>query len=94
VMANPSPAPPWSRLRASSARQKRSKTWSACSGVRMTPVFATPEELARYCADNGVSSFGSDTASYETWLKFINGPAWAPSAVMQDGVMRSGVESF
>jgi hypothetical protein len=57
-------------------------------------VFATPEELARYCADNGVSSFGSDTASYETWLKFINGPAWAPSAVMQDGVMRSGVESF
>lgn len=66
--------------------------WETTSeGSPTTPVFATPEELARHCADRGVSSFGSQTESYQTWLKFIKGPAWAPSMVMQDGHMDSGV---
>lgn len=69
--------------------------WSTTTeGTPMTPVFATPEELARHCADNGVSSFGSDTASYETWLKFITGPGLAPSAVFDGQRLRSGVEGL
>jgi hypothetical protein len=68
--------------------------WSTTTeGTPMTPVFKTPEELARHCADEGVSSFGRDTASYDVWLKFIQGPGWAPSAVMQNGQMQSGIEA-
>lgn len=69
--------------------------WETTSeGSPLTPVFASPEDLARYSADNGVSSFGRDTADYTTWLKFIKGPGWAPSAVMQNGVMESGVAAL
>lgn len=68
--------------------------WETTSeGSPLTPVFATPEELARYCSDNRVSSFGAGTESYSTWLKFIKGPAWAPSMVMQGGKIQSGVEA-
>jgi hypothetical protein len=70
--------------------------WSTTTeGTPMTPVFSAPEELARHCADNNVSTFGSDTADYETWLKFIRGPGWAPSAVGGPGArMVSGVAAF
>jgi hypothetical protein len=67
--------------------------WSTTTeGTPMTPVFETPEELARYCADQDVSTFGSSTADYETWLKFIRGPGWALSMVSQGGHIQSGVE--
>lgn len=49
-------------------------------GTPISPVFATPEELARWLTDNGASSFGSDTASYESWLRVARG-GFAPSAV-------------
>jgi len=60
-------------------------------GSPMSPVFETPEELAHWLADTGASSFGPATESYETWLSFIAGPGWAPSAVACGGVMESGV---
>lgn len=68
--------------------------WETTSeGSPISPPKATPEELARWLADNGASSFGSSTESYETWLKFIRGPGWAPSAVSGGGRgLRSGVE--
>jgi hypothetical protein len=50
-------------------------------GTPISPVFETPEEL------------GSMTATYEQWLRIIQGPAWAPSAVMVGSVLMSGVES-
>jgi hypothetical protein len=62
-------------------------------GSPMTPAFDTPEELAKFCADNGVSTFGRDTADYDTWLKFIKGPGWAPSMVSTPATgLISGVE--
>lgn len=71
------------------------QVWETTSeGSPVTPVFATPEELARHCADRGVSTFGDVTADYETWLRFVTGPGWAPSAVMGAGGLKSGVESF
>jgi len=60
-------------------------------GSPITPAFATPEECARWAADNGASTFGYQTASYETWLRFITGPRWAPSMIAADGVLSSGV---
>lgn len=42
-------------------------------GTPISPAFDTPEEVARWCADNKVSSFGRDTASYEWWLHIAKG---------------------
>jgi hypothetical protein len=65
--------------------------WETTSeGSPMSPVFATPEELARWLADTGTSSFGRDTATYDQWLSMIRA-GWAISAVAIDGQMMSGV---
>ena len=60
-------------------------------GTPISPAFKTPEELARWLADNGASAFGSSTATYEQWLATCRG-AWAPSMVMDAKGLRSGVE--
>jgi hypothetical protein len=44
-------------------------------GTPISPVFATPEECARWCADNGASAFGDDTADYDWWLRVCQGTA-------------------
>lgn len=49
-------------------------------GTPISPAFATPEELARWLADSGASSFGDSTASYEAWLNIARG-GWAPSLI-------------
>jgi len=61
-------------------------------GTPISPAFETPEELAKWLADNKASSFGSDTATYEQWLNMITGSGYAPSMVIENGVMKSGVE--
>jgi hypothetical protein len=61
-------------------------------GTPISPAFATPEELALWLADTGASSFAGRTATYEQWLRVAQG-GWAPSAVIEDGVLRSGVEA-
>ena len=60
-------------------------------GTPISPVFETPEELARWLADTGASSFGSSTATYEQWLSMIRA-GWAPSAVATSEGVSSGVE--
>lgn len=62
-------------------------------GTPISPAFDTPEGLARWLADNGASSFGSMTATYEQWLGICRG-GWAPSAVVIGGKMKSGVEAM
>lgn len=59
-------------------------------GTPISPAFATPEELARWLADNKASAFGNMTATYEQWLATAK-RGWAPSMVMSGGVMASGV---
>jgi hypothetical protein len=67
--------------------------WETVSeGSPISPVFATPEELARWLADNGASSFGRDTATYEQWLKMISA-GWCPTMVSDGNGVRSGVEA-
>src|SRR4030042_1413111 len=50
-------------------------------GTPISPAFATPEELARWLADNKASVFGEMTATYEEWLSTCK-RGWAFSAVM------------
>lgn len=67
--------------------------WETTSeGSPMSPVFSTPEELATWLYENEASSFGSNTSSYEQWLKFIKGPGWAPSAFLSDDGLKAGIE--
>lgn len=68
--------------------------YETCSkGTPLSPAMETPEELARWLADNGASSFGNMTATYEQWLIVCLGDS-APSAVVKDGVLQSGVEAL
>lgn len=62
-------------------------------GTPISPAFETPEELARWLADNGASSFGRSTATYEQWLPICEG-GWAPSMVSSGGRLMSGVEAM
>ncbi len=59
-------------------------------GTPISPVMESPEKLARWLADNNASAFGSSTATYEQWLNTIRA-GFAPSAIMVNGVMDSGV---
>lgn len=60
-------------------------------GTPISPVMETPEELARWLADNNASSFGASTATYEQWLAVCRG-GYAPSMVFGANGLRSGVE--
>lgn len=62
-------------------------------GTPISPAFATPEELARWLVDNKASAFGNSTASYEGWLRVARG-GYACSAVVENGVMKSGVDGL
>lgn len=62
-------------------------------GTPISPAFPTPEELARWLYENGASSFGTSTASYEQWLRVCKG-GFAPSMVLDSQGLRSGVESL
>lgn len=64
--------------------------WETVSeGSPISPVFATPEELAGYMT---TTRWGADKGTpYNTWLKFINGPGWAPSMIGTSQGIQSGV---
>ena len=60
-------------------------------GTPISPAFATPEELARWLADNNASAFGNRTATYEQWLHTIKS-SYSLGLVISNGVVQSGVE--
>lgn len=62
-------------------------------GTPISPVMDTPEGLALWLEDNKASSFGSMTATYDQWLSAINS-GYTPSAVLENGVLKSGVEGL
>lgn len=66
---------------------------STSEGTPISPVMATPEDLAHWLADTGASAFAHCTATYEQWLVTCQVGS-APSAVLdsKNGV-RSGVEA-
>lgn len=62
-------------------------------GTPISPAFATPEELAQWLVDTNASAFGGSGASYEGWLRVAKG-GFAPSMIMQGGVMHTGVDGL
>lgn len=66
--------------------------WETVSeGSPISPVFATPEELAKYMAG---TQWGADRgSSFETWLKFINGPGWSLTMVIDSDGIKTGPEA-
>jgi hypothetical protein len=67
--------------------------WEDCTeGSPISPTFDTPEELARWLADNKASAFGDLTATYEQWLQMIH-DGYVASAVVSSQGMQSGVEA-
>jgi hypothetical protein len=64
--------------------------WETVSeGSPVSPVFASPEDLACWMVNND-NSVTRDT-TYGGWLKFIKGPGWAPSAIGNSQGISSGV---
>jgi len=64
--------------------------WQTVSnGGPCSPVFATPEELARWMVANDTSVTRGTT--YDQWVKWIRGPGLAPSLVCHGGVVENGV---
>ncbi len=62
--------------------------WETVSeGSAISPVFAKPEDLARYLATHW-----SSDGSFEDWMHMIVGPGWAPTGMTnKDGEFVSGV---
>lgn len=68
--------------------------YETCSeGTPISPVMETPEKLARWLTDHGVSAFGGETASYDAWLRVARG-GYACSAVISGRGLESGVEAL
>jgi hypothetical protein len=61
-------------------------------GTPISPAFENVEDLAYWLADNGASSFGSMTATYEQWLATCKS-GFAFSAAIVGGNLISGVEA-
>ena len=70
--------------------------WETVSeGSPVSPAFVNPRELAEWMVNRTYAQKKNDVhanLNVEQWMKFILGPGWAPSGVMSDGKMISGVE--
>lgn len=65
--------------------------WETVSeGSPISPVFPSAEGLAEYLALHDDSVSGPDPVG--RWLRFINGPGWAPSMISNGRTLMSGVE--
>ena len=62
-------------------------------GTPISPVMGSPEALAKWLVDNNANAFAGQHASYEAWLRIAKG-GYACTAVMEGGVVKSGVEAF
>lgn len=58
-------------------------------GSPISPVFERPEDLARWLVHNPAGI--DEGTTFEQWMAFICGDGWAPSLVMGDGQVMSGV---
>ena len=73
-----------------------SQLWETVSeGSPISPVFATAEELAKYMAAGKNEKWASNDrgTTYDQWMKFINGPGWAPSFIGTNQGITSGVNA-
>lgn len=67
--------------------------WETVSeGSPISPAMESPEALARWLSEQRGGWFRNGT-DYETWLRFLRGPGWAPSMVVENGVVKDGVNA-
>lgn len=62
-------------------------------GSPISPVFATPEELAHYMHLAGKLPESTESGTYETWMAFILGPGWAPTLRAESGKVSAGPDA-
>lgn len=62
-------------------------------GTPISPVCDSPENLARWLADNNASTFASATTDYDTWLRMIGHGQSVGSCLIIGGQMISGVDA-
>lgn len=69
--------------------------WETVSeGSPISPVFATPEELASWLVEPGNDTSVTKGMTYEQWMVFICGDGWAPSFVADSKGFRDGVQAM
>ena len=71
------------------------KLWETISkGSPISPAFKTPEELAAFLVSDEYSWKENDKGTtYKQWLTFIKGPGWAPSLIILNGDIKTGVQT-
>lgn len=62
-------------------------------GTPISPVFATPEDLARWLADTRASAFADMTATYDQWLATIRQSSAVSAMIVPQAGLISGVEA-
>ena len=68
--------------------------WSTTTeGTPMSPVFATPEALARWMSTHRCGFAGAPT-DYDTALKWINSGGWSPSMVGSSAGISDGITAM
>lgn len=70
--------------------------WETVSeGSPISPVFETPEELADWLATSSDYKWASNDkgTTRDQWLKFIVGPGWCPSMIMDSTGVHTGVQA-
>lgn len=67
--------------------------WETVSeGSPVSPVFATPEELADWLVAPGNDNSVTAGTTRDQWLRMINGPGWAPSFIGSSAGTVPGVQ--
>lgn len=46
-------------------------------GTPLSPIFATHQDLARWCVDNDITIFGRRTAPYDVWMRVARDEPWS-----------------
>ena len=90
-------APQWSDYMPEWDKSEKThyQMYETCSeGTPISPVLDTPEHLARWLVENGASSFGAMTATYDQWLGLIKSGNESPCAVARYGEIKSGVAVY
>lgn len=68
--------------------------WETVSeGSPISPVFATPEELADWLVVPGNDTSITNGTAREQWLKMIRGTGWSPSLVVDKGGVHPGTQA-
>lgn len=63
-------------------------------GTPISPPLASSEELAKWLTDNSANAGGGGTATYEQWLKICVDGGRAPTFILTNGILYSGVEAL